>query len=333
MSKKNTRSPQGPAPDFAEQLERQKVIQTRSAKIVELQADEAVPLDFCDRAHVLHEASIEQAESPALAIIRKVQAGRSLTKAEKEYEIASVEEMRGTLLPTLAWQYSRKQDQYVLRRSPESLDQQINRCLELLLKNKLSLADLPTDFDWCENNSIEIIYNEKGQDRFFPRLLNDLRNAKQSIHIAMYGIKGQIDNERDVAWQVARILADKAAAGVEVNLILDGLGCGLTLIKHVEHAPAFIDWMKQRGINIVVNHPFRPCDLQRFLRIDHRKLFVIDGEIGYCGGMGIENHFRDWLDVMLRLEGDLVNQLQINFLSTFHWQGGRVAKPSRKTNL
>lgn len=176
-------------------------------------------------------------------------------------------------------------------------------------------------------------FNEKGQDRFFPRLLNDLRNAERCINIATYGMKGRIDNEEDIAWQVARILAEKAAAGVEVNLLLDGLGCGLTFMQRVEHAADFVDWMKQRGINVVTNHPFRPGDMQRFLRIDHRKLCVIDGEIGYCGGMGIENHFRDWLDVMLRLEGDIVNQLQIHFLSTFHWQGGRVTTPSRKKNL
>lgn len=335
MPKRITKSRNPVAKAAVKYLERQGAIQKRSAKILELHAgaDDDF-LDLRDRAHILHEASQELvAKSPALAIIRKVQAGRPLTKAEREYEITNVAELRGTLLPTLEWQYGQKQDYYVVKRAAESLDQQINRCIDLLFKEKSSLADLPSDFDWCENNSVELISNEKGHDRFYPRLLDDLQNAKQHIHIAMYGIKGQIGQETDIAWQVAKILAAKAAAGVEVNLILDALGCGLSFARRFEPAAAFLEWMKQHRINIVINHPLRPFDLQRFLRLDHRKLYVIDGQIGYCGGMGIENHFRDWFDVMVRMEGDVVNQLQIHFLSTFHWQGGRVEMPKQQIKL
>ncbi len=127
---------------------------------------------------------------------------------------------------------------------------------------------------------------------------------------------------------MAKALADKASDAVEVNLLIDAKGCVLSLIGRLPDGPVLMDWLQDRGVNIVVYHPLKPFDLQRFLRFDHRKIYIIDGKIGYCGGMGIENHFfYDWFDVMIRMEGEIVNQLQMHFLSTFCWQGGKLIKP------
>ncbi|MDZ7290946.1 MAG: phosphatidylserine/phosphatidylglycerophosphate/cardiolipin synthase family protein [candidate division KSB1 bacterium] len=316
-----------------EMRHRTSAIRTRSEKIVAFPHKDETHRDVYDRASILREASQDpEKENRALKIIRKIRSGKKLTAADQKYEIASAEELQGTLLPTLQWQYGRRQDHYRARRAPVTLDEQIDNCIELLFKSKLTLADLPADFDWCANNSIELIYNEPGHDRFFRRLFEDLKNAKQHIHIVMFGIKGKIGNEQDIAWQVAKILAEKAGAGVEVNLLIDAKGCGLTWLGRLPDGPPLMDWLRQHGVNIVVNHPLRPADLQRFLRLDHRKIYLIDGKIGYCGGMGIENQFfYDWYDVMLRMEGEIVHQLQMHFLSTFHWQGGKIAArgPSR----
>ena len=62
-------------------------------------------------------------------------------------------------------------------------------------------------------------------------------------------------------------------------------------------------------------------------RIDHRKLFVVDGRVGWVGGAGIEDHFADgrFHDLFVRLTGPVVAQLQLVFLASFRWLGGAVA--------
>ncbi len=331
MTALSHRSAIAPIPISEELQHRRRAIKARSEKIVALRPQAGGYQDIYDRASILRAAGTDTAQTNrALAIIQKVQSGESLTPEENEYEITSLEELQGTLLPTLEWQYGRRRDHYVGRRALESLDEQIDRCIDLLLKNDLSLADLPADFDWCENNAIELIYNEKGNERFFKRLFADLHNAQQHINMAMFGIKGKVGNENDIAWQAAKALVNRAAAGVEVNLLIDAKGCGLSWLGRLPDGLVLMDWLRQHGVNIMVNNPLRPGDLRRFLRLDHRKLYIIDGKIGYCGGMGIENQFYDdWFDVMLRLEGEIVHQLQMHFLSTFRWQGGQIARPDQ----
>ena len=60
--------------------------------------------------------------------------------------------------------------------------------------------------------------------------------------------------------------------------------------------------------------------------IDHRKLVVVDGRVGWVGGAGIEDHFQDgrFHDLFLRLTGPVVSQLQLVFLASFRWLGGEV---------
>ena len=60
--------------------------------------------------------------------------------------------------------------------------------------------------------------------------------------------------------------------------------------------------------------------------IDHRKLMVVDGRVGWVGGAGIEDHFQDgrFHDVFLRVEGPVVAQLQLVFLASFRWLRGRI---------
>lgn len=329
MSNKTSLSKTRHFPD--ELVKRSGAIKARSEKIITFPSKESIYQDVYDRANILLEASTEpETESRAYDIIEKVQIGKQLTKADKQYEISNLEELHGTLLPTLEWQYGRQQDRFIAKRSFESLDDQIGSCIDLLFKKNITLADLPSEFNWCENNKVELIYNEPGTDRFFKRLFEDIQNAKQHINIAMFGIRGKVDDETRIGWRVAKALAEKASEGVEVNLLIDAKGCGLSRIGRLPDGPVLMDWLRQRGVNIIVNHPLKPFDLKRFLRFDHRKIYIIDGKIGYCGGMGIENQFyNEWYDVMLRMEGEIVLQLQMHFLSTFHWQGGQLIKPDQ----
>ena len=67
-------------------------------------------------------------------------------------------------------------------------------------------------------------------------------------------------------------------------------------------------------------------------RVDHRKLYVIDGAVAWTGGAGIEDHFRDggFHDVMARVTGDVVRQAQAAFLTSFRGHGGRC-RPTCRT--
>jgi cardiolipin synthase len=160
---------------------------------------------------------------------------------------------------------------------------------------------------------------------FFPRLLADIEAATSDVHILIFGFKGGVvgDRFRDV-------LVDKAAAGVRVRVITEaaysqpGLG-----------SKAFYDSLTAGGVQVVANQgAFLDLDGvlgQRYLdwrlddlgHFDHRKVVVVDGRVGYVGGPGIEDHYSTGThDLMVRLEGPVVAQLQAVFLLSWHFQGG-----------
>src|SRR5436190_445684 len=160
---------------------------------------------------------------------------------------------------------------------------------------------------------------------FFPSLLHDIEAATTDVHILIFGFKaGEIGNEfRD-------LLVEKVAAGVGVRIITEaafsqpGLG-----------SKEFYDSLVAGGVQVVANQgafvdldgllqnrriDWRFDDLGHF---DHRKVVVIDGRVGYVGGPGIEDHYTTGThDLMLRLEGPIVAQLQAVFLLSWHFQGG-----------
>jgi len=161
---------------------------------------------------------------------------------------------------------------------------------------------------------------------FFPRLLADIEAATSDVHIIIFGFKaGEIgDKFRD-------LLIKKVGEGVGVRLMVDAgysqprLGSRQLYsalmaggVQVVANQGAFLDLDGVLGSRKV---DWRFDDLGHF---DHRKIVVIDGRIGYAGGPGIEDHFNDerFHDVMLRVEGPLVTQLQAEFLLSWHFQGG-----------
>lgn len=162
---------------------------------------------------------------------------------------------------------------------------------------------------------------------FFPRMLEDLRAATSSIHGNIYGFR-----PGDIGGEFARALADAARRGVEVRLNTDEVQSGPNLTYRSFWAP-----MVAAGVQVTSNQGLF-LDLDGLvggrLRLDprlddfghflHEKAFVVDGRIGWVGGMGIEDHFNDgeFSDIMLRFEGEAVAQLQAVLLGTFRHQGG-----------
>ncbi len=147
---------------------------------------------------------------------------------------------------------------------------------------------------------------------FFPKIFADVEAARSSVHILMFGWR-----EGDVGMRMAALLERKLAEGVEVRALVDGFGS-----RPHGAARDMYDGLARAGAQIVVN------DIRRsYGRVDHRKLYVLDGAVAWTGGAGIEDHFQDgrFHDVMVRVTGDVVRQAQAAFLTSFRGHGGSPA--------
>ena len=149
---------------------------------------------------------------------------------------------------------------------------------------------------------------------FFPALLAEIAKAERHIHIDMY-----IFAEDPLGMLLSDALIDKARQGVEVKLIYDDVGCW-----NVSHA--FFDRMRDEGVEVVPFLPVRfPSFTSKVNYRNHRKLIIIDGRIGFIGGMNIAMRYvkgtgsQAWRDTMLRVEGSGVYGIQRAFLIDWYF--------------
>ena len=162
------------------------------------------------------------------------------------------------------------------------------------------------------HNSVEVL--DCGRV-FFLSLLQSILNAKHSIHIETYIIE-----EDAVGNLIADALIDKARSGVEVRLLYDDVGCWKVPDR-------FFKRMMEAGIAIGAFLPVRfPRLTRRVNNRNHRKICVIDGSVGFIGGMNIALRYAtdQWKDMQLRVEGDAVGQLQRIFLGDWHFTTGQL---------
>ena len=164
---------------------------------------------------------------------------------------------------------------------------------------------------------------------FFPAILADLDRATVSIHVIQFGFLPGMVADRFVS-----VLERKAREGLAVRVVVDAFGSDV----YAGSRPMF-ERMARAGVQIVVNHAFPPDRDGLFPderidwrgdeigRVDHRKMYVIDGAIGWVGGAGIEDDFVDdrFRDVFVRVEGPVVRQMQAVFLTSFRALGGPLA--------
>ena len=149
-------------------------------------------------------------------------------------------------------------------------------------------------------------------------MLEDIAAATDHIHLLIYGYK-----PGDIGETFLTALAAKAAAGVEVRLAVDAIGSEVDfgskdLFRRLREAG--VEVVAHDGVLVVRSgdlgaRSFQPHG-EDLLHFDHRKMVVIDGRVGYVGGSGIEDHYNDerFYDVMCRVEGPIVAQLQSVFL-------------------
>lgn len=183
--------------------------------------------------------------------------------------------------------------------------------------------DAALEFAWSTAASIAPWVDGEA---FFPRIFADVEAARSSVHILMFGWR-----EGEVGLRMAGLLERKLGEGVEVRAIVDGLGS-----RPYWNARQMFERLTAAGAQIVVNDVLPPERTGTFPagrplwrlgglgRADHRKLYVIDGDVAWTGGAGIEDHFADgrFHDVMVRVTGDVVRQAQAAFLTSFRGHGG-----------
>ena len=172
-------------------------------------------------------------------------------------------------------------------------------------------VDQKGNYPIYRNSTVE--YFPLGEDKF-KRLVEELKKAEHFIFMEYFIIQeGQM-------WDpILEILKKKAASGVEVRLLYDDVGTLQTLPTNYRST------LEKAGIRTAIFNPFRPHLNMAMNYRDHRKITVIDGNIGYCGGLNLADEYINayekhghWKDTAVMLRGQAVWNLTLMFLMM--WQ-------------
>jgi cardiolipin synthase len=172
-----------------------------------------------------------------------------------------------------------------------------------------------------EGNRLEAFQNG---DRIFPPMLAAIRGARHTITFETY-----IYWSGDIGKAFADALAERARAGVKVHVLLDWVGS-----SKVDEA--FVKEMEAAGVQVRKFHKPRWYDLSKMNNRTHRKLLVVDGRIGFTGGVGIAPAWtgdaqdaEHWRDSHFRAEGPVVAQMQAVFMDNWIKATGDVLHGER----
>jgi cardiolipin synthase len=167
-----------------------------------------------------------------------------------------------------------------------------------------------------EGNRVETLING---DRIFPSMLKAITDARETINFETY-----IYWSGDIGRQFADALADRARAGVKVHVLVDWVGSQKMDSESIE-------LMKQAGVDFRKYRPLRWYNLGRVNNRTHRKLLVVDGRIGFTGGVGIADEWagdaqdpKHWRDNQYRIEGPAAAQMQAAFADNWTKVSGSV---------
>jgi cardiolipin synthase len=159
-------------------------------------------------------------------------------------------------------------------------------------------------------NRLEILQDG---DAYFPAMLAAIRGAKKTVNFQAYIVYSD-----KVGRTFRDALIERARAGVEVRVLLDGVGSGWKLNN------SDVRLMKEAGCKFAYYHPLLSWRIDRTNRRSHRRVLVVDGKLGFTGGVGFaaqwSGHAQDakhWHDVQVQVEGPLVSELQNAFEE--HW--------------
>ncbi|MES2535439.1 MAG: cardiolipin synthase [Pseudomonadota bacterium] len=184
-------------------------------------------------------------------------------------------------------------------------DQQFQRSMGVMLGPQI-----------VDGNKFEVLLNG---DQIFPAMLKAIRGAKKSITFETY-----IYWSEDIGKEFADALSERARAGVKVHVLIDWVGSS-------KMDESYLAKMEQAGVEVKKFHPLRWYNLARFNNRTHRKLLVVDGNVGFTGGVGIAGLWtgngedpQHWRDSHFRTEGPVVAQMQAVFMDNWMKTTGKV---------
>ena len=216
--------------------------------------------------------------------------------------------------------YNRKLSKKYIKRMNEIEGQQIQKNDELTLKkiaeqskeaslNARLLCNLAHTHIYENTNAT---YYALGEE-MYKAIIEDLKRAKEFIFLEYFII------EEGYFWNsILEILKEKVALGVKVRVIYDDIGCMMTLPGD------YYQTLSKLGILCVPFSKLRGQANNEFNNRSHRKILVIDGIVGYNGGINLADEYINvyekyghWKDALVRIEGEAVNELTRSFLSDF----------------
>jgi cardiolipin synthase len=165
------------------------------------------------------------------------------------------------------------------------------------------------------------VVNLENGAEIFPAMLDAIRQAQRTINFETY-----IYWSGDIGREFVDALAERARAGVEVQVLIDWVGSQ-------KMDEALLDELKAAGVKVERYHPLKWYHLARMNNRTHRKLLVVDGRIGFTGGVGIADNWDGnadspdhWRDSHYRIEGPAVAQMQAAFLDNWIKTTGAVLR-------
>ena len=169
------------------------------------------------------------------------------------------------------------------------------------------------------NNRVKLLMS--GQEKFAD-LFSAIRQARHHIHLEYFNFRNDSIGEA-----LFDLLAEKAAEGVEVRAMFDAFG---NWSNNKPLRNKHLKAIRKRGIEIVKFDPITFPYVNHVMHRDHRKIVVIDGQIGYTGGMNVADYYLNglpkigqWHDMHVRIEGDAVRYLQGIFLTMWNRETGQ----------
>lgn len=193
-------------------------------------------------------------------------------------------------------------ERFQLEHSYSTSDPQFRRVMNSLLGPRI-----------VDGNSVKTLLNG---DEFYPAQLEAIRGAQHSVNLETYMYWAG-----DIGQQFAEALAERARAGVDVNVVIDAIGSD-------KIDDEYITLMEDAGVQVVLYNPVTRIVLLVTIgditSRTHRKLLIVDGRIGFTGGPGIADVWtgnaqdpEHWRDTFYRIEGPVVAQLQAAFVDNW----------------
>jgi cardiolipin synthase len=204
----------------------------------------------------------------------------------------------------------------VFTRAPATITQQVEHRYDIASPQFLRSMGVLLGPPLAPGNRVDMLVNG---DEIFPAMLAAIRAAKRSICLESY-----IYWKGEVGKQFADALAERARAGVKVHVVLDWAGSHKMDQDNLNE-------IGRAGAQVIKYHRPQWYRLKTLNHRTHRKLLVVDGTVGFTGGVGIADewsgHAQDdkhWRDTHFRVEGPVVAQLQGAFADNWMQATGEV---------